>query len=218
MGDLDQLSHTHFSQCNRRSVLHKLRRRQHLDGALRRYGHNVTTSPLYVRMDVESANTPTLGNVSVSNGEDVLEDSQFFDKNVSLGAGNLLVNLGKIGIGTTTTWGNLSVQAPANSSAPEFVVGSSTATSLFVSNSGNIGIGTASPPIRSTSTVRSTSQARCRLQAGGQHDPVCLFDQLHDPRRSRRRSQSHFDRELLDRAGLPRLEYRDSSIDNTAIG
>ncbi len=55
---------------------------------------------------------------------------------------------GMLGIGTTTPWGALSVQTSNNSSAPEFVVGSSTATSVFVSNNGNVGIGTASPQYR----------------------------------------------------------------------
>ncbi len=53
--------------------------------------------------------------------------------------------MGKIGIGTTTPWALLSVSAPNNSSLPELIVGSSTATSLFVSNSGNVGIGTTTP-------------------------------------------------------------------------
>ena len=61
---------------------------------------------------------------------------------LSLGGGNLT---GALGIGTTTPWGDLSVDTPANSSLPELVIGSSTATSLFVSNAGNVGIGTASP-------------------------------------------------------------------------
>lgn len=52
---------------------------------------------------------------------------------------------GNVGIGTTTPWGMLSVQALDNSSSPQFVVGSSTATSFFVSNNGNVGIGTTSP-------------------------------------------------------------------------
>jgi hypothetical protein len=46
---------------------------------------------------------------------------------------------GNVGIGTTTPWGQLSVN-PNNISGPAFVVGSSTQTSLIVGNNGNVGI------------------------------------------------------------------------------
>ncbi|MCX6788062.1 MAG: DUF5011 domain-containing protein [Candidatus Kaiserbacteria bacterium] len=52
---------------------------------------------------------------------------------------------GNIGIGTTTPWGLLSVNANAIGAAPQFVVGSSTATNFIVTNAGNVGIGSASP-------------------------------------------------------------------------
>jgi len=51
---------------------------------------------------------------------------------------------GNVGIGTSTPWGNLSVSS-SNSSTPEFVVASSTATNFVVTNSGNVGIGTTTP-------------------------------------------------------------------------
>ena len=51
---------------------------------------------------------------------------------------------GTLGIGTTTPWGNLSVST-LNSSAPELVVGSTTATNFFISNTGNVGVGTSTP-------------------------------------------------------------------------
>ncbi|MFA6172026.1 MAG: hypothetical protein WC715_06290, partial [Patescibacteria group bacterium] len=50
---------------------------------------------------------------------------------------------GNVGIGTTSPWALLSVNAPAGQ--PSFVIGSSTATSLIVDKNGNIGIGTAVP-------------------------------------------------------------------------
>jgi hypothetical protein len=54
-------------------------------------------------------------------------------------------NNGNIGIGTTTPWGKLSVQATDNSSVPQLVIASSTATSLFVGANGKVGIGTTTP-------------------------------------------------------------------------
>ncbi|MDB5188133.1 MAG: cell wall surface anchor family protein, partial [Candidatus Kaiserbacteria bacterium] len=52
---------------------------------------------------------------------------------------------GKLGIGTTTPWAQLSVTATSNASFPQFVVASSTAVSFIVDQSGNVGIGTSSP-------------------------------------------------------------------------
>ncbi len=51
---------------------------------------------------------------------------------------------GNVGIGTTSPWGQLSVN-PNGITGPAFVVGSSTATNFIVTNGGNVGIGTASP-------------------------------------------------------------------------
>ncbi|MDB5244335.1 MAG: hypothetical protein JWN18_205, partial [Parcubacteria group bacterium] len=51
---------------------------------------------------------------------------------------------GKVGIATTTPWAQLSVN-PNGISGPAFVIGSSTGTSLIVTNGGLVGIGTASP-------------------------------------------------------------------------
>lgn len=49
-----------------------------------------------------------------------------------------------VGIGTSTPWALLSVN-PNGATGPAFVVGSSTATHLIVTNGGNVGIGTTSP-------------------------------------------------------------------------
>ncbi len=52
----------------------------------------------------------------------------------------------KVGIGTTTPWGQLSVNPDAlGSGVPEFVIGSSTKTRFIVTGNGGIGIGTTSP-------------------------------------------------------------------------
>lgn len=61
---------------------------------------------------------------------------------------------GHVGIGTTTPWGRLSVLAADNSSAPQFVIGSSTANSLLVDSTGRIGVGML-PASDDTVTVRS---------------------------------------------------------------
>jgi|GEM_PF-6325233 len=56
---------------------------------------------------------------------------------------------GLVGIGTTTPWGLLSVNASAiTASAPQFVVGSSTRTDFIIKQNGNVGIGTSSPTVK----------------------------------------------------------------------
>jgi Chaperone of endosialidase len=56
-----------------------------------------------------------------------------------------LLQSGLLGIGTSTPWGKLSITATDNASTPQFVVASSSAVSLLVTNTGNVGIGTTSP-------------------------------------------------------------------------
>ncbi|MES2409099.1 MAG: tail fiber domain-containing protein [Patescibacteria group bacterium] len=51
---------------------------------------------------------------------------------------------GNLGIGTTTPWGQLSVNSNGIS-GPSFVIGSSTATSFIVDSGGNAGVGTTTP-------------------------------------------------------------------------
>ncbi len=46
----------------------------------------------------------------------------------------------RLGLGTSTPWGQLSVNPNAIGSGPEFVVGSSTKTDFIITNSGNLGI------------------------------------------------------------------------------
>ena len=53
-------------------------------------------------------------------------------------------NPGNVGIGTSTPWGQLSVN-PNGLSGPAFAIGSSTQTSFIVDNGGRVGIGTATP-------------------------------------------------------------------------
>ncbi len=56
---------------------------------------------------------------------------------------NIYYSSGSVGIGTTSPWGQLSVN-PNGITGPAFVVGSSTATSFVIDNSGFVGVGTAS--------------------------------------------------------------------------
>ncbi|MDO8443191.1 MAG: hypothetical protein Q7S81_02975 [bacterium] len=65
--------------------------------------------------------------------------------NVASGVTQLfrVVQSGYVGIASTTPWGLLSVN-PNGITGPAFVIGSSTATKLIVTNGGNMGVGTAS--------------------------------------------------------------------------
>ncbi len=55
-------------------------------------------------------------------------------------------SVGFVGVGTTTPWGQLSINpTSANGTFPSFVVGSSTATNFIVTNGGRVGVGTTSP-------------------------------------------------------------------------
>jgi hypothetical protein len=73
------------------------------------------------------------GLVQFSNGSGVnLSDTDFFWDNTNK----------RLGIGTTTPWGMMSVNPNAlGAGVPSFVIGSSTATSLIVTNGGQVGIG-----------------------------------------------------------------------------
>jgi len=53
---------------------------------------------------------------------------------------------GKVGLASSTPWGQFSINSNAlGSGVPEFVIGSSTATHLIVTGAGNVGIGTLTP-------------------------------------------------------------------------
>ena len=58
--------------------------------------------------------------------------------------GATLTSNGNFGIGSSTPWGQLSIN-PNGIAGPAFVIGSSTATLFTVTNGGNVGIGTSTP-------------------------------------------------------------------------
>jgi hypothetical protein len=66
------------------------------------------------------------------------------DNSVSLNTAMTINNTGNVGVGTTTPWGQLSVN-PNGITGPSFVIGSSTKTDLIVTNAGLVGIGTMNP-------------------------------------------------------------------------
>jgi len=73
---------------------------------------------------------------------------QVTDSSAGTSASALALNPfgGNVGVGTTSPWGNLSVNPKAlGSGVPGFVVGSSTATQFVVKDNGNVGIGLPSP-------------------------------------------------------------------------
>ncbi len=87
--------------------------------------------------------------------------------NVLLGITPEEVIQGKVGIGTSTPWGQLSINATStDASSPSFVIGSSTATRFIVTKPGNVGIGTTSPTaqLHTTGTVRFSGFGAGSLQ------------------------------------------------------
>lgn len=67
----------------------------------------------------------------------------FWLKNTTLIASSTFFTMA--GIGTTTPWALLSIQAADNTASSSFVIASSTNTALFVRNDGFVGLGTTSP-------------------------------------------------------------------------
>jgi hypothetical protein len=62
---------------------------------------------------------------------------------------DIFFNSGKVGIGTTTPWANLSIAALSTNTAPLFAISTSTAsatsTAFLINSNGNVGIGTTRP-------------------------------------------------------------------------
>ncbi|MBI3442627.1 MAG: tail fiber domain-containing protein [Candidatus Sungbacteria bacterium] len=110
--------------------------------------------------DIDSANIGSVkaSDVSITNNLDVA-NRLLVNSGLNVGpvgimsAGPLTISAtttsgvfwGNVGIGTTTPWGLLSVNANGIGAGPQFVVGSSTKTNFVITNAGNVGIATTSP-------------------------------------------------------------------------
>lgn len=98
-------------------------------------------------LDAGRAGTASGGAAAGSNGQ--IQFGVTNARSITVGNSNtgFFTNfIGKVGLASTTPFGQLSVNpTSANGTAPSFVVGSSTGTTLIVTNAGQVGIGTASP-------------------------------------------------------------------------
>ena len=101
-----------------------------------------------------------------------------------------LSSTGSVGIASTTPWGLFSVNPNGIGTGPEFVVGSSTATHLIVTNSGNIGIGDSTPSYQleistdsaakpSTNTWTVASDARIKTDVNNFTDGLSTVLNIH---------------------------------------
>jgi hypothetical protein len=88
---------------------------------------NSTSTPIWFQAGLQASSTVRFGNAGVS-GQFLWDSST-----------------GKLGLGTTSPWARLSVEANGLGTDPAFAVGSSTGTSFVVTNSGKVGIGTSTP-------------------------------------------------------------------------
>jgi hypothetical protein len=79
-----------------------------------------------------------------------------------------ITSAGFVGIGTTTPWGQLSVN-PNGITGPAFVIGSSTKTDLIVTNAGNVGVGTAMPGNLGGAVVSTSDKILDVVGAAGQN-------------------------------------------------
>ncbi len=89
-----------------------------------------------------------------------------------------LTNAGYLGVGSTTPWAQLSVNpTTALAGAPEFAIGSSSATHFVVTGAGNVGIGTTSPTqgvleVNGTGVISSNSANAFVVGPNGLTNPV----------------------------------------------
>jgi len=107
-------------------------------------GYENTTGANNLLLGFQAGNNITTGSNNIVIGYDI--DAPLATGSNQLNIANAIygnTSTGNIGIGTTSPWGILSVNAPGGTNP--FVIGSSTATQFIVKESGNVGIGTSSP-------------------------------------------------------------------------
>ncbi|MBU2265393.1 hypothetical protein KJ784_04410, partial [Patescibacteria group bacterium] len=119
-------------------------------------GANYTTNNFYSW--APSQRIDNLGNVTITNatmsgsltgsfsGTGSFTGTVNANTGLTVTGGDLIFSGGNVGIGSTTPWGLLSVNANGLvAGTPQFLVGSSSATNFIIANNGNVGIGTTSP-------------------------------------------------------------------------
>lgn len=112
-------------------------------------GHNITTasSTIIIGANVAAPSAIADGQLNIGN---ILYGTGLYSGSTLSSAPT---SAGKIGIGTTSPYAKLSVQATAGDSTPLFAIASSTngagtTTAFYVAANGNVGIGTAAPGSR----------------------------------------------------------------------
>ncbi len=135
-----------------------------------------------------------------------------------------------VGIGTTTPFATLAVNPTAGTALNQFVVGSSTGTSLIVKNSGNVGIGTTSPYTKLSvvgdivaSAITATSTFDTSGITGGYKIDGNLILQASSTNMSTLLGQSAGEALLSDGTqntaiGYQALKFSTSTDANTAVG
>ena len=103
-------------------------------------GTNVTSGSynILIGQNVEAPSATVDGQLNIGN---VLYGSGMYD---GVASSPSPTSLGRIGVGSTTPWAQLSIN-PNGLTGPTFAIGSSTATKFIVDNGGNVGINTSAP-------------------------------------------------------------------------
>lgn len=83
-------------------------------------------------------------------------------------------NAGRVGVGTTTPWGLLSINPiVANGAMPQFVVGSTSSTTMIITAGGKTGFGTTSP-YRIVSISGTVAMQGLTTASGAQTGDLCI--------------------------------------------
>lgn len=128
-------------------------------------------------LNVGNANTWTAKQNFFGAASSTLESANFAEFGGT--ATTTFLTDGRVGIGSTTPWANLAVNATAGIASNRFAVGSSTATSFLIDNSGAVLIGTTSKTMFSNRTpnthIAGTTTIAGYLQAGTAVNPLSFI-------------------------------------------